>query len=88
MTRATDTPYSVKTSNDELMESRQDIFGSCLTHYQNLLRTKVGKTELEKTTETMVEDQFKALSMTETESHKKEITEERNSEKGDKNNEE
>ena len=76
MTRATETPHSVKTSNGELMESRQGILGVYRTHYQNLLRIKVGKTELEKTTETMVEKQFKALSMRETESHRKEITKE------------
>ena len=74
MTRATDTPHSVKTPNGELIESRQDIPGAYLTHYQNPLRIKVGKTELEKTTETMAEKQFKALSIRETESHKKEIT--------------
>ena len=74
MTRATDNPHSVKTPNCELMKSRQDILGAYLTHYQNLLRIKVGKTELDKTTETMVEKQFKALSMRETESHRKEIT--------------
>ena len=76
VTRATDTPHSVKTSNGELMESRQDILGAYLTHYQNLLRTKDGKTELEKTTETMVEKQFKALSMRETECHRNVITKE------------
>ena len=74
--RAKETPNSVKMSNGELMESRQDILGAYQTHYQNLLRVKVGKTELEKTTETMVEKQFKALSMRETESHRKEITKE------------
>ena len=76
VTRATETPHSVKTSNGELMESRQGILGAYRTHYQNLLRIKVGKTELEKTTETMVEKQFKSLSMRETESHRKEITNE------------
>ena len=76
MTRATETPHSVKKSNGELMESRQGILGAYRTHYQNLLRIKVGKTELEKITETMVEKQFKALSMRETESHRKEITKE------------
>ena len=74
VTRATDIPHSVKAPNGELMESRQDILGAYLTHYQNLLRIKVGKTELEKTTEIMEEKQFKALSMRETESHRKEIT--------------
>ena len=48
--------------------------GAYLTHYQNLLRINVGKTELEKTTEAMVEKHFKALSMRETESHRKETT--------------
>ena len=76
VTRATETPHSGKTSNGELMESRQGILGAYRTHYQNLLRIKVGKTELEKTTETMVEKQFKALSMRERESHRKEITKE------------
>ena len=76
VTRATETSHSVKTSNGELMESRQGILGAYRTHYQNLLRIKVGKTELKKTTETMVEKQFKALSMRETESHRKEITKE------------
>ena len=76
MTRATETPHSVKTSNGELMGSRQGILGSYRTHYQNLLRIKVGKAELEKTTETMVEKQFKVLSMRETEFHRKEITKE------------
>ena len=76
MTRAIETPHSVKMSNGELMESRQDILGAYLTHHQNLLRIKVGKTELEKTTETMVVKQFKALSMREMESHRKEITKE------------
>ena len=56
------------------MESRQDIPGAYLTHYQNLLRIKGGNTDLEKTTETIVEKQFKALSMRETEHHRKEIT--------------
>ena len=74
MTRTTDTPHSVKTPNGKLIESRQDILGAYLTHYQNLLSIKVGKSALEKTTETMVEKQFKALSMRETESHRKEIT--------------
>ena len=56
MTRATDTPCSVKTPDGELMESRHDILGAYLTHYQNLLKIKVGKAELEKTAETMVEN--------------------------------
>ena len=73
-TNSQDSPHSVKTSNGELMESRQGILGAYRSHYQNLLRIKVGNTELEKTTETMVEKQFKALSMRETESHRKEIT--------------
>ena len=76
MTRDTDTSHSVKTSSGKLIESRKDILGAYLTHYQNLLRIKVGKTELEKTTETMVEKQFKALSKRETESDRKEITKE------------
>ena len=44
------------------------------TAFMSLSHNQVGKTEFEKTTETMVEKQFKALSMTETESHRKEIT--------------
>ena len=56
VTRTKETPHSVKTSNGELMESRQGILRAYRTHYQNLLRIKVGKTELEKTTETMVEN--------------------------------
>ena len=62
------------TPNGELMESRQDILSAYLTHYQNLLRIKEGKTELEKATETTIEKQFKALSMRETEAHRTEIT--------------
>ena len=74
--RDTGTPHSVKTSSGKLMESRKDIFGAYLTHYQNLLRIEVGKTESEKTTETRVEKQFKALSKRKTESHRNEITKE------------
>ena len=45
VTRATDTPHTVKTPNGGLMESRQDILGANLTHYQNLFRIKVRKTD-------------------------------------------
>ena len=74
MTRATDTPHSVKTRNGEVMESRQDILGCISDTLPKSLKTQRRKNGIGKGNRNQGRKQFKALSMRETESHGKEIT--------------